>query len=94
MLPSLAGLLEGKSCFASSFLGVGAAYSLAARPNIASAIEEKGHDQTQPVAGGRGLIWGVVAGPQLASTSFVAEQQVGSVASLLVIQSSVPFRDV
>jgi hypothetical protein len=43
ILPSWAGLLEGNSCFARSILGAGASYSLAARLNIAPAIDEDVH---------------------------------------------------
>jgi hypothetical protein len=90
ILPSRAGLLEGNSCFARSFFGFGASYSLAARPSIASAIEEYVHSRPQALKAVRVREGGRGAFRQLASTRFVAEEQIGKITGLVVIQSKVP----
>lgn len=90
IFPSWAGLLEGNSCFARSFLVLGASYSLAARPNIALAIEVYVHLQLRAlnaVSGGQGERGAFL---QLASTDFVAEEQIGRTTGPVVIQSKAP----
>lgn len=92
MFPSWAGLLDGNSCFASSFLVFGATYSLAARPNIALAIEEYVHLRVRALntVRGRQEESGSGAFLQLTSSDFVAEEQTGRMTGPVVIQSKVP----